>query len=227
MTQPATFRSAAEAQRYLESFLETRLGLEQDLSLDDSPPTEAEHELAAPHAAERATLAAEVAHGGIEVAGVHAPVAMAGGALVAPAVAFAGMAAEVVSAHREGTLEAHRMEYHRAVGGLALLENRADRSSRTTVEGRSRTDGHTAMGAAIRFGDPGLDRAREAVALLRNDGYAAVLEGMDRGRDFQARYHGDLVFKQAVDHARSARANDPARFEAIRREVADARANAA
>lgn len=219
MPDPATFRSSAEARTFLEDYLEDVNGLASPLHLDDSSPMEdAARARGRAHRAEVVTFVAEAAVGAGEAAHVLAPAAAA---VAAPAAALVGCGAGLVAAWTEGDVLARQYEYERALGSLAMLEGRPNTRRDPSVASRNFGDGYAAMAAELRTPSERGERARAALGLLRDEGYAAVVEGRDRGAAFQRRYHDDLVFRHAVDHARRARASDPARYAAIQAGLAE------
>lgn len=116
---------------------------------------------------------------------------------------------------RQGRVEGEQHTYDRLRGALAVLEGRDHTRSviRESVHNRSYGDGMRA--ARAHAGEPEFLDAQRIVAERRDDGYAAVVFGRDHGPGFEARYHDDLPFHHAVDHARQQRAAGSAEWQSI------------
>lgn len=183
-----------------------------DVRLGDRPPGEDDEPA---DALERACHLAEVAdpvHAGTEVLhALHGRAAVPVGIVSVVPQLICG----VVSEDRRMQTEGSTYTYDRLRGALAVVEGR-EGSVAGERDLNRRSQYLAGVGDAKGWiGRPAFQHARELLAARRQEGYAAVVDGNDRGPDFEARYHSDLAFHHAVDFARRTHHQDAGRWQAI------------
>jgi hypothetical protein len=178
----------------------------------------------------------EMVHGGVtaleaagagvelaEVAGVvgGASLALDGAALAAIVGSYALWIGSIYEAEQNGI--AYDSEMMR--GALAVFEGRLD-DPETRIEMENNPAFRDGAARAERLFYSDHERFMSIATGVRNvgaQGADAVYAGRDSGPEFERRYEQELPFRHGVDTARGLREDDPARFEAERRQATQLR----
>lgn len=178
----------------------------------------------------------EMIHGGVtamEAAGVGVELgevvgvvgagslALEGAALVAIGGSYAAWVGAIFEAEANGI--AYDSEMMR--GALAVFEGRLD-DPETRIEMQNNPAFRDGAGRAERLFYSDQDRFMSIATGVRNvgaQGADAVYSGRDSGPEFERRYETELPFRHGVDVARGLREDDPARYEANRRQATQLR----
>ncbi len=215
MTDPISSRNTPPIS--VDDYLHALTGAREDVRADDSRPTLEVQPEETGYVACEAFEAAHHAHQVYEV--LRGPAHFAESIpVVQAALTGTAMVCGAAESFREGRILNEQYHYDMMRGALAGLEGRAGTPEVRAELGRNPAfrDGMQRVERA----DPYLvDDAITRVRRSRDEGYRAVVSGQDSGPAFLQRYHDDLAFHHAVDHARTARAANGPRWADIQRSV--------
>jgi hypothetical protein len=176
---------------------------------------------------------AHAAATGIEAVGAGIELLEVGGVVGSGSVSLAGAAglaivgtyATWVGAILEGEQRGIAYDSEMMRGALAVFEGRLD-DPETRVEMQQNPAFRDGAGRAERLYYTDHERFLAIASGVRNvaaQGAESVYRGRDAGPAFEHRYEQELPFRHAVDEARALRAEDPAAFEAARRDATQLR----